>query len=261
LSSAPPPPLPFSEAIELLAKLTDLGVVLVGGQAVSYWADRYREQDGLLAAGWPYASKDVDVQGGRHVVEVCAQRIGGKALMPTMDHATPMSGVVVFVDHEGYERKVDFLPHVYGLHADEVRRTAIPAQLLGEDGGLLGVDLRIMHPVLCMESRVHNVVGLPGQYDNEHGRAQLTASIRSAQCFVVELLELGEERNARKLCERIFRFCGHQRARRLFREKGVDPFDAVPDDQRFHPDFTATRRPQMVKHLSRVRATTGSDDS
>jgi hypothetical protein len=39
------------------------------------------------------------------------------------------------------------------------------ASQLTETERLAGVNFYVMHPVLCMESRVHNVVGLPHAYD------------------------------------------------------------------------------------------------
>ncbi len=41
-----------------------------------------------------------------------------------------------------------------------------------------------MHPVLCMESRAHNVAGLPGSYDTEQGREAAPVSILFAHEFL-----------------------------------------------------------------------------
>ena len=53
------------EAVEAIApKLADLAVVLVGGQALNYWVDRYRDRAPELEAEWPFTSEDVDFYGG-----------------------------------------------------------------------------------------------------------------------------------------------------------------------------------------------------
>jgi hypothetical protein len=119
-----------------------------------------------------------------------------------------------------------------------------------------GVSFYVMHPVLCMESRVHNVVGLPDAYDNEHGRRQLRASILIAREFVRDLLDerIDAEDAVRatiKLNERIFRFCTRDRhAKELFRSSGVDPAVAIHDDPRLPAAFRERRLPQMREQLA-----------
>jgi hypothetical protein len=66
--------------------------------------------------------------------------------------------------------------------------------------------------MLSMESRVHNVVGLPGYCDTEPGRKQLRASILCARECMLDVLDgridvEDPPRTALKLNERIFRFC------------------------------------------------------
>jgi hypothetical protein len=54
-----------------------------------------------------------------------------------------------------------------------VRDTAIAVDILDDAGKTTGVRFLVMHPVLGMESRVHNVAGLADAYDTERGRTQL----------------------------------------------------------------------------------------
>jgi hypothetical protein len=157
---------------------------------------------------------------------------------------------VVFRDPRGYERKIDFIQAVHELKASEVEETAIPSDVLDSDGSVVPVDLRIMHPVLCLESRAYNVIKLPSIYDNEHGIRQLRASICCAREFIRELLGEGQERNARKLVERVFRFSTRQTARRLHSGRGIDVFQAVAPDPRFCEAFRTKRYPQMVTVIS-----------
>jgi hypothetical protein len=84
----------------ILARLSDLDrdLVLVGGQAVNFWAFVYEGRVPALARAGPFASRDVDFCGDRRTVRLCAQRLGGLAHVSTMDDATPNNGTVVFVD-------------------------------------------------------------------------------------------------------------------------------------------------------------------
>ena len=87
----------------ILAKLADLdrSFVLVGGQAVNFWAYVYEGRVPALARAGPFTSRDVDFCGDRRTVRQCAQRLGGRARLSTLDDATPNSGTVVFVDPTG----------------------------------------------------------------------------------------------------------------------------------------------------------------
>lgn len=57
-----------------------------------------------------------------------------------------------------------------GCKSAEVMAMSIPAVIVDETGG--EHQLRVMHPVLCMESRAHNTAHLPG-YDQPLGLMQL----------------------------------------------------------------------------------------
>ena len=215
----------------ILARLSDLDrdLVLVGGQAVNFWAFVYEGRVPALARAGPFASRDVDFCGDRRTVRQCAQTARRpRPRLDSMDDATPNNGTVVFVDPTGVQRSLDILSAPFGLAASEVRDTAIAVDILDDAGKTTGVRFHVMHPVLSMESRVHNVAGLANAYDTERGRTQLRASIVCAHEFMRDVLDGGFEfddpqRTVLKLNERIFRFCMHDRdARELHRRHPDD---------------------------------------
>jgi len=118
------------------------------------------------------------------VTRRCAERLGGKPRVATFDDATPNSGTVVFVDAAGVTRTLDIVSAPFGLDATEVHATALDVEILDDADTATGTRFFVMHPVLCMESRVHNVVGLRAAYDTEHGRKQVRASILFAREFL-----------------------------------------------------------------------------
>jgi hypothetical protein len=250
--------LSYLDVRPVLAKIADLEreLVLVGGQAVNFWASFYQGRVPALAREAPFTSKDIDFCGDQRAVRVCAERLGGTPRVATFDDATPNSGTVVFVDAAGITRTLDVVSAPFGLDAAEVHGTAVPVELPDDARASAGVRFYVMHPVLCMESRVHNVVGLPGAYDTEQGRKQLRVSILFAREFLVDILDgrIDAEDPARtvlKLNERIFRFCTRDRhARELYRATGVDPAAVIVDDARLAPAFRERRLPQMREQLA-----------
>jgi hypothetical protein len=98
--------LAYADVRHVLAKIADLDrdLVLVGGQAVNFWASYYEPRVPDLAREAPFTSKDIDFCGDPRAVRLCAERLGGTPHLATFDDATPNSGTVVFVDGAGITR-------------------------------------------------------------------------------------------------------------------------------------------------------------
>ena len=122
----------------------------------------------------------MDFHGSAEAARVLARRISGAtAKIPRFDDATPNSGVVTFKDSAGRERLVDFLKVVGGISDDEqLHRTAIPVTVAE------GVEVRVMNPLFCLESRAYNVIHIPESYDTPHCMQQLRVSVICAREFV-----------------------------------------------------------------------------
>ena len=242
--------LDFAAARKLLVRLGDLAehLVLVGGQAVNFWAERYRDEVPALAAAAPFTSKDVDFCGGPEDVDAIAARLGGEAHHAEPFDPGPNVGVVLAKDDADKPIRIDILRAPFGLDAAEVRRLSVGLDEVLEDGSV--APLRVMHPVISMEARAHNTASLPG-YAGPEGVQQLRASVLCAREFLREILQDGRVRDVLKLNERIFRFRLHQEAARLVLERHqVDVFEAVLDDAALPEAFRTVRLPQMRAELA-----------
>lgn len=251
-----PRPLSYRDVEAMLNRLGDSasGIVLVGGQAVNFWAEQYMARAPELGAHAPYTSKDIDFCGARAAVLECARRLGGRAFLPVDFDPTPNSGQVIFMDDTGTERIIDFLVQPFGLDMADVLRTSLPVEVLDDAGLPTGARFRVMHPERCMESRIHNVIGLPG-YDTERALAQLRATVVCTREFILDLLAAGRARPTLDLAERIFHFCHDEpRGRAVYERYGIDPFSAVFADPRLPVEFNEVRYPQMVSRLAVRRA-------
>jgi hypothetical protein len=249
-------PLSYRDVEAVLLRLGDSAshLVLVGGQAVNFWAEHYLPRAAELGVHTPYASKDIDFCGNKAAVVECARRLAGRALLPVNFDPTPNSGQIVFVDDGGEERVIDVLLQPFGLDAADVLRTSLPVETHDEAGRPTGARFRVMHPERCMESRVHNVAGLPG-YGTPRALGQLQATILCTREFVSDLLAAGQVRPALDLAERVFSLChDHRRGRAVHARYGIDPFAAIVPDPRLPPAFNAVRYPQMVSMLAARRA-------
>lgn len=249
-----PPPLRFIDVQPLLLRLAEVcaDVIIVGGQAVNFWAERYVGRLPTLGSEAPFTSKDLDFCGDHSVVKICAARLDGTAFVATMDDHVPNTGVVVYLDGQGWKRKIDVLYEPLGLRAAEVQNLAIPAELLDADGHPTGVVFRVMHPAHVLESRVHNVMQLPG-YAGPEGLKQLRVSAQCIEGFVSELLDDGLEVPARRVLQRAFRFCtDNDFALGALAKHGIDPFVgalAALEDPRLNATFRTSQVPRMLRSL------------
>jgi len=70
--------------------------VLVGGQAVNYWAERYLSTEAELEKLQPFTSQDIDFKGNRRDVERIAQQLNLNANYPPKVTMTALSGFIPF---------------------------------------------------------------------------------------------------------------------------------------------------------------------
>jgi hypothetical protein len=182
-----------------------------------------------------------------------AELLGARVRVAKFEDRTPLTGVAIFLDSKGHERRLDVMASVYGLNSEDIRQTAIEAELL-VDGGRQ-VNVWVMHPERCMESRVHNSALSNKQTDLAW--RQLRASILCARAFSQLLLDErggAAVRDVLKINERIFRFAQEDRCSKLVSDRGIETFDAVLDDDRLPEKFRTVRLPQMLDRIRTLRS-------
>jgi hypothetical protein len=247
------PPLTYRDTVRILARLQGLDhpIVLVGGQAVNFWASYYADRVEELRAGAPYASKDIDFEGSHDAVEECARRLNGEARLATLDDpGTPNTGIVAFIDDDHHLRTIDFLLAPAGLNEHDVVTTSIPVTVLAAEGAL---TFSVLHPALTLRSRVYNVAYLPS-YDSAHALRQLRAAILCARAYVGEAIEDGDLKRALRANEHAYKTARYKGGAQVHTRHHIDPFDAVLADPRLPDKFLAERYPRMRADVDRAYA-------
>jgi hypothetical protein len=144
----------------------NLDAVVVGGQAVNLWAYQYYEQAPELKQYLPFASEDLDFYGGRVEAMLCQDVLGGKLNLNRDFDPSPNAGVLL-VNREDRVLRIDVLASVFGLNDAEVVGSALP--FTGK-GILQGIQIKVLHPILCLEGKLRCLRGLPqgGRQDLKH---------------------------------------------------------------------------------------------
>lgn len=245
------PPLAFDDAFELLRPaLPDERVVLVGGQAVNYWLSYYRSREPSLEQLALVTSDDVDFCGGQDDALRMARAIEGSSVkLVHVEARAAATAIVTFLDQQGEERQIDFLRTVHGLDVQKIRETAIEIELKDRDDKPTGILLHVLHPVLCLVSRLHNTHSFP-KYQEARGIRQARAAIGIAKGFLQGLCDAGQIRDAHRSIGVIAELACCPEGKKVYEQFQLDALAAIPADPRLGEAFFA-------KQLPRVRARAG----
>jgi hypothetical protein len=219
--------------------------LLVGGQALAFWADHLQvERPANLVSG---VTSDADFIGDSVLAKDLARRLGWQIWIPTLDDSTPQTGKVTHRTKNGGVKQVDFLSGVAGLTTKDLIRRAIEMEV-PEIG-----HLRVIHPLDVLDSRIQNLHVLP-EKRTDAGIAQARLAVDVARSYIRQEVATRDERAGLKLLERIADIASDIAAVRVFLLYGIDPLKAVPlEDFRTTTALHKVRWPQIVVEVGEKR--------
>jgi hypothetical protein len=141
-----------------------ISVVLVGGQAVNFWAVHYSTETLDWKQHMPYSSQDIDVLGSKREADEIAKALNGR-ITRNDNLEDSVTSAVVAIERNGKTILIDVLGNVFGLDAQEVQNTAIELESIG--GSAIS---RVMHPFIALKGKLACLKGLPqgGRQDEKH---------------------------------------------------------------------------------------------
>ena len=242
-------PFDIREAAEIIRGITGDRLVLVGGQAVNYWAERFRAEDPGLEPLAPFTSADIDFLGRAEAVESIARRFHGKARFADWDHQNTPEIAVVEGTYNGKPLRIDFLGSVIGPSNVDIRQSALKVTEQTS-----GTSFLALHPLHLLECRLGNVAG-PLKRHDEQSLRQLKAAIRVTANYIRHRLRdpEGGPRKALNQIERVFALADEDQALFAKARHNIDLIEAIPTDivPELPQPFTETRWPQVQQHLAR----------
>jgi len=219
--------------------------LLVGGQALAFWGDHLQvERPANLVSG---VTADADFIGDSVLAKELGKRLGWQTWIPALDDSTPQTGKVTQRTKSGEVKQVDFLSGVVGLTTKDLARRAIEMDVPGVG------NLRVIHPIDVLDSRIQNLHLLP-EKRTDAGIAQARLAVDVARAFIRQEVATRGERVSLKLLERVADIAGDIAAIRVFLLYGVDPLSAVPlEDFRTTSALHKVRWPQIVTEVTEKR--------
>jgi hypothetical protein len=234
--------------VRIILRLCSADGVLVGGQALAFWADHLgvvRPQE-LEAA----VTADADFIADSALAKKLGEALNWKWWIPKLDDATAQTGKVTHTLADGSIKQVDLLSGVLGLTTLELKRRAIEM-----DVPRIGL-LRVMHPIDVLDSRIHNLDLLPAKR-NAAGIAQGRLAVAMVRAFIAREIEARGERATLKLLERVAAVAREPGAVRVFLLYGINPLAAVPIEEfRTTTALHKKRWPQITSEVNAQREKT-----
>ena len=202
-----------------LRVIGDTGAVLIGGQAVNLWSERYQREAEPWQSLRPFTSVDVDLLGSQADARACAEGVEGTLELPEDPAHTPNAAKV---HCRNPDLDLDFLHTVNGLNTAEAVQTAI--RLRHRD-----ILLRVLHPVLCLESKTVNLITLDQSVEGRQDEKHLRLAIANCAEFLAELTRTGRDpMSLLRWAERLRTHASSQAGLDVQRRHGVDFQQAVP---------------------------------
>ncbi|MBE9010962.1 hypothetical protein IQ250_12160 [Pseudanabaenaceae cyanobacterium LEGE 13415] len=202
----------------------EIDLVIVGGQAINLWAMQYYQPRPEWDELQPFASVDLDLFGGRLEAIQCSEVLSGRLTLAKNFDPSPNASVVI-INWQDRPFRIDILSSVYGLNDTEIVSTALP--FLGTDS-LSGVQLRVLHPLLCLESKLKCLRGLDqtARQDEKHVRL----AILILRAFLTSQLASQSVRSLLNCIERIAENIWTDAGLNAWYQYGIEVEAAIPID-------------------------------
>lgn len=203
------------------------GMVLVGGQALAFWMDRFG-----IAVEDAAISNDGDALGSVARARDVALAMQAKLVVPAKASRTALVAQLRLPVGRGKTRNIDVLHMLYTIggpsksaaFTKRVVRDSVEAEWRK------GKVIRVMDPFDVLESRAHNAVGLHGD-KGPHVLTQLKWAIEVARAALLKLA--ADPKATQRLggqIQRIYALASSQVGKRLWSEHQIELLGAIDSD-------------------------------
>jgi hypothetical protein len=196
--------------------------ILIGGQAVNYWAERYLDREPQLQKFRPFTSAEIDFQGTADDVRHIAEQLALTAGYPPKVAMTALAGVIP-VQIGGETSNIEVVRHVPGVGA------ALDDFVIEAKWG--DKNIRVLNPISLLASKLElaATVSQDGRNDVLH----LKILVPCVRAFLETILEQVEQqaipaRDWLGLANRALKLTTDHRARRIGEKHQINWPDILP---------------------------------
>jgi len=219
--------------------------LLVGGQALAFWANHYGVAPPPPLAG--AVTSDIDFLGLQAHARALARHLPEWQLVIAKMDDHGGQAAKLYKSVEDTVKQVDYLTSVVGLENDSLHARAVTIELDDE------VKFRVLHPLDLFESRLQNYRHLPSKRGPQ-SRAQVAYALGVVSRYLAERIrERDSSRKLLDIAERIIQLAGQKPLLRACIACGIDPLAAIPANRLGAPRFLAERWPRVLAADQRLR--------
>ena len=134
--------------------------VLIGGQAVNYWAERYLSTEAELEKLQPFTSQDIDFKGGRTDVVRIAQQLNLTPSYPPKIAMTALSGLIPF-QIGTLKSSIEIVRRIPGI-SDHIDTPAVQAEWNEK-------TIRVLDPISLLACKLELAATVPQKRQTGRG--------------------------------------------------------------------------------------------
>jgi len=196
--------------------------VLIGGQAVNYWAEGYISSEAELEKLQPFTSQDIDFKGNRTDVERIAQQLNLNANYPPKVAMTALSGFIPFQIGD-QKSSIEIVRRIPGI-SNHIDTPAIQAVWNGK-------TIRILDPISLLASKLELAATV--QQRDRQDVVHLKILLPCVRAFLDELLrqvDLGRlpAKDWLKIVNQVLKLTTNQRAQKIASKHRINWQDILP---------------------------------
>ncbi|MFO1465550.1 MAG: hypothetical protein U1F35_03765 [Steroidobacteraceae bacterium] len=239
-----------SEEILRIFKSCNTQALLVGGQALAYWAMEFQIRPrGILQDG---VTRDVDFIGSAAVAQTVFESLrpmGWRFWRATFDDAGSQTAKISKRIEGVGIKQIDFLTGIIGIDTEKIRKRAVSVRLAD------GTGIKVLHPIDVLESRLKNLASIPSKRDAQ-GIAQANLALEIAAAYLNSMLAR-EPRQLLNALKAVIRIAEDKSLDPVFHDYGIEPLSIVPAAQVPVDDFKDREWPLVLARIDRQRRAYG----
>jgi hypothetical protein len=196
--------------------------VLVGGQAVNFWAEHYLSQEPELQALRPFTSEDIDFKGTHADVQRIAAQLEANPGYPAKVAITALAGFVPFQIGD-LKSTVEVVRQIPGV-SDAANTPAIQAEWEGQ-------TIRVLDPISLLACKLNLAATLPqtGRHDVPHLKI-LVSCVRAFLTALLQQVEIGAlpAKDWLKIANQVLKLTTQIRAQRIATKHQINWAEILP---------------------------------
>ena len=232
-------------------------LILVGGQALETWGLFLN----VLAPNGERTplTEDTDWLGSQKDAQWLCKRLGLESTeLLLADHfdPSPSTALAYLKRPDGRILMMDFLRTIVGPKNEEIRRLAVPVTVAGQ------VTLHVLHPLLCLESRMANLAVIAAKRIG-NGPMQAVWAVKIVAAYLQQSVKTDSSDQMAKACRMIVKMAESKHGRYCWIHFKIDPLQAITENliQQIGGGFADKEWPRIVQRLSEKRKKWGTSVS